>query len=111
VLRNGGAGQWTFFILSWAFMIVALVVQIWISITLNQAYTVPYHAYESMITLLTWFMAFKHLLASIIGLLLFGRIMRGRIAGHEYIVEVAGYLWYYTVVSSLLMWLFALRVA
>jgi len=106
-----GTNQQMFFLLSWAFMIVALVVQLVISITLNRAYTAPYDAYESVITLLTWFMAFKHLLAAIIGLLLFGRIMRGRIAGHEYLVEAAGYLWYYTVVSSLLMWVFALRLA
>ncbi len=111
VMRNGGAGQRTFFILPWALMIVAMVVQILISITLNRAYTTPYHAYESVITLLVWFMAFKHLLAAIIGLLLFGRIMRGRIAGHEYLVEAAGYFWYYTVISSLLMWLFALLIA
>ena len=90
---------------------VALVVQTWISITLNRAYTAPYSAYESVITLLMWFMAFKHLLAAILGLLLFGRIMRGRIAGHEYLAEAAGYWWYYTVVASLLMWLFALSLA
>jgi len=106
-----GANQQMFFLLAWAFMIVAMVVQLVISITLNRAYTPPYDAYESVITLLTWFMAFKHLLAAIIGLLLFGRIMRGRIAGHEYLVEAAGYFWYYTAVSSLLMWLFALRLA
>jgi hypothetical protein len=108
VLRNGGAGQRTFFVLAWVLMIVALVVQTWISIILNRAYTTPYSAYESVITLLMWFMAFKHLLAAILGLLLFGRIMRGRIAGHEYLAEASGYWWYYTVVASLLMWLFAL---
>ncbi len=111
VRRSEGSGQQMFFILSWALMIVALVVQTWISITLNRARTTPYHAYESVITLLMWFMAVKHLLAAILGLSLFGRIMRGRIAGHEYLVEAAGYWWYYTVVSSLLMWLFALLLA
>ncbi len=111
VRRSEGSGQQIFFILSLALMIVAMVVQILISIALNRAYTTPYHAYESVIILLVWYMAFKHLLAAIIGLLLFGRIMRGRIAGHEYLVETAGYWWYYTVISSLLMWLFALLIA
>ncbi len=111
VLRNGGTGQRTFFILAWALMIVALVVQTWISVTLNQAYTTPFDGYESVITLLMWFMAIKHLQAAILGLLLFGRIMRGRIAGHEYLAEASGYWWYYTVIASLLMWLFALLVA
>ena len=111
VPRNGGAGQQIFFILSWVFMIVALVVQTWISITLNRDYTTPFHAYESVITLLMWMMAVKHFQAAILGLLLFGRIRRGRIVGHEYIVEASGYWWYYTVVASLLMWLFALLLA
>ncbi len=110
-VRSGEGGQQMVFILSWALMIVAMVVQIWIAITLNRAYTTPYHAYESVSTLLIWLMAVKHLLAAIIGLLLFGRIMRGRIAGHEYLVEAAGYWWYYTVISSLLIWLFALLIA
>jgi len=111
VRRGEGNGQQMFFILSWVLMIVALVVQIWIGVTFTQAYTAPYDAYESLITLLMWFMALKHLLAVIPGLLLFGRIMRGRIAGHEYIAEVAGYWWYYTVIASLIIWLFALLVA
>ena len=111
VRRGEGSGQQMFFILSLALMIVALVVQIWISVTFNRAYTAPYDAYESLITLLMWFMALKHLLAVIPGLLIFGRIMCGRIAGHEYIAEVAGYWWYYTVIASLIIWLFALLVA
>ena len=46
-------------------------------------------------------------LAFIIGILLGGRILRGRLAGHEFVVEVTGYWWYYTVVASILLWLFA----
>jgi hypothetical protein len=111
VRRGEGSGQQVFFILSWALMIVALVIQTWISATLNQAYTAPYDAYESLITLLMWFMVLKHLLAALPGLLLFGRIIRGRIAGHEYIAEVAGYWWYYTVIASLIIWLFTLLLA
>jgi hypothetical protein len=111
VRRSEGSGQQMVFILSWAFMIVALVIQTWISVTLNRAYATPYNAYESVTSLLMWMMAVKHFLAAFIGLLLFGRIMRGRIAGQEYLAEAAGYWWYYTVISSLLMWLFALLIA
>jgi hypothetical protein len=106
-----GTNQQIFFLLSWVFMIVAMVVQFVISITLNRGYSTPYDAYESVITLLTWFTAIHLLLTAFIGLLLSGRIMRGRIAGHEYVVEVTGYWWYYTVVASLVMWLFALLLA
>ncbi len=116
VRRGESSGQLMFFIPAWLLMIVALVVQILIGITLNRAYikagtAPPYDAYESVITLLVWSMALRHLLAAILGLPLFGRIMRGRIAGYEYLVEASGYWWYYTVVASLLMWFFALRLA
>jgi len=111
VRRGESSGQLMFFIPAWALMILAMVVQILIGITLNRGYTAPYDAYESVITLLVWSMALRHLLAAILGLPLFGRIMRGRIAGYEYLVEASGYWWYYTVVASLLMWVFALLLA
>jgi hypothetical protein len=103
--------QQVFFILALVFMIVAMVVQIVISVTLNRGYTTPYDAYKSVITLLMWSMAVRHFLGFTLGLLLLGRIMRGRLAGREYLAEAAGYWWYYTVIASLLMWLFALLVA
>ena len=56
--------------------------------------------------LVIWFTAVHLLLAAIVGLLLGGRILRGRLAGHEFIAEVVGYWWYYTVVASVLLWLF-----
>ena len=111
VRRGESSGQLMFFIPAWLLMIVAMVVQILIGITLNRAYTAPYDAYESVITLIVWSMALRHMLAAILGLPLFGRIMRGRIAGYEYLVEASGYWWYYTVAASLLMWLYALRLA
>jgi hypothetical protein len=46
---------------------------------------------------------------SVIGLLLGGRLINGRIAGHEFIPQVVGYWWYYTVISGVILWLF-LRV-
>lgn len=105
-----GNSQQIFFILAFVFMLVAMTVQIVISVTLNRSYTTPFDAYESVITLLMWMMAVKHFLAAVLGLLLLGRIMRGRLAGREYLAEAAGYWWYYTVIASLLMWLFALLV-
>jgi len=111
VRRGESSGQLIFFIPAWALMILAMVVQILIGITLNRGYTAPYDAYESVITLIVWSMALRHALAAILGLPLFGRIMRGRIAGYEYLVEASGYWWYYTVAASLLMWLYALRLA
>jgi len=111
VRRGESSGQLMFFIPAWVLMIVAMVVQIGIGITLNRGYTPPYDAYESVITLIVWSMALRHALAAVLGLPLFGRIIRGRIAGFEYLVEASGYWWYYTVAASLLMWLFALRLA
>jgi hypothetical protein len=111
VRRSEDNSQTVVFILSWALMLVALGLQTWISVNFSRTYAAPFDAYESLITLLMWFMAIKHFQTSILGLLLTGRITRGRISGHEYLVEAASYWWYYTVIASLLMWLFALLVA
>jgi len=61
---------------------------------------------ESVQLLVTWFTAIHLLLAAFVGVLVGGRILRGRLAGHEFIAEVTGYWWYYTVVASVLLWLF-----
>ena len=90
-------------------MIVALVGEIWVGATLG--YSAPFHAYASLMLLLTWYSVVHLLLAAIIGLLLLGRILRGRLSGQGYITEVVGYWWYYTVVASLLMWLFSLLLS
>jgi heme/copper-type cytochrome/quinol oxidase subunit 3 len=107
--NNGGArgaSQPVFLILALLLMVVGLAVQIGIGASLR--FSVPFHAYASVILLITWFTAVHLLLAAFIGLLLIGRLLRGRLAGHAYIAEVVGYWWYYTVVASLLLWLFIL---
>jgi len=102
--KPGGAGQTPFFLLALVLMLVAGVSETWIGASLR--YGMPIQAYESVQLLLPWFTAVHLLLAVFIGLLLGGRILRGRLAGHEFIVEVVGYWWYYTVVASVLLWLF-----
>jgi heme/copper-type cytochrome/quinol oxidase subunit 3 len=106
VRRVGGAGQRALFIISWALILIALAAQIWVSVGLK--YASPFHAYASMLLLLAWYSAFHLLLAAIIGLLVLGRILNGRLVDRGYIVEVVGYWWYYTVIAGLLMWLFSL---
>jgi hypothetical protein len=104
--RPGGTGQTLFLLLAVVLMLAAGVGETWIGAALR--YGVPIHAYESVQLLVVWFAAIHLLLATIIGLLLGGRVLRGRLAGHEFIVEVTGYWWYYTVIASLLLWLFGL---
>ena len=103
--KNSESVQPAIFILARVFMIAALVGQSWIGATLG--YAAPFHAYVSLILFLTWYSAVHLLLTVIVGLLLLGRVLRGRLAGYSYIIGVTGYWWYYTVVSALLMWLFA----
>jgi hypothetical protein len=104
--RPGGTGQTLFFLLALVLMLAAGVGETWIGAALR--YGIPIHAYESVQLLVVWFAAIHLLLAAIIGLLLGGRILRGRLAGPEFIPEVVGYWWYYTVIASLLLWLFGL---
>jgi len=80
--KAGETGQSLFFLLSLLIMLAAAVGE-------------------------TWFTAVHLWLAAIIGILLGGRILRGRVTGHEFVAEVTGYWWYYTVVASILLWLFA----
>jgi len=103
-----GSGQPIIFVISLLLMLAALIGQSWVGATLG--YAAPFHAYASLILLLTWFSVVHLLLAVIVGILLWGRIVRGRLAGHGYIVEVTGYWWYYTVIASVLMWLFSVLI-
>ena len=103
--KAGETGQTLFILLALLLMLAAAVLQTWIGATLQ--YGVPIQAYESIHLLVTWFTAVHLWLAVIIGILLGGRILRGRVAGHEFVVEVSGWWWYYTVVASILLWLFA----
>jgi hypothetical protein len=107
--KAGETGQTPFFLLALVLMLAAGVVETWIGASLR--YGIPISAYESMELLVTWFTAIHLLLASIIGILLFGRILRGRLAGHEFIAEVTGYWWYYTVIAGILLWLFGTYLA
>ncbi len=103
--KDGGTGQTPFLLLALVLMLAAGVAETWVGVALK--YGVPISAYESVQLLATSFTAIHLLLAALIGILLVGRILRGRLAGHEFIVAVTGYWWYYTVVASILLWLFA----
>lgn len=104
--KAGETGQSVFFLISLLIMIAAAVGETWIGATL--AYGVPIQAYESVHFFITWFTAVHLWLAAVIGILVVGRILRGRIAGgHEFVAEVTGWWWYYTVIASILLWLFA----
>lgn len=102
--KDGNTGQAFFFLLALVLMLAAGVAETWIGAALR--YGIPISAYESVQLLVTWFTAVHLLLAAFVGILLGGRILRGRLAGHEFIAEVTGYWWYYTVVASVLLWLF-----
>ncbi|MDQ2715402.1 MAG: hypothetical protein M3Z08_10890 [Chloroflexota bacterium] len=106
--RRAGVGPRVFVMVAVVLMIVAMVGQLLIARGLG--YAGPFHAYASLILLSTWYSAAHLLLAAIVGVLLLGRIMRGRLAEHPYIAEVVGYWWYYTVIASLVMWAFTLFI-
>ena len=102
--KDGNTGQAFFFLLALVLMLAAGVAETWIGAALR--YGIPISAYESVQLLVTWFTAIHLLLEAFVGILVGGRILRGRLTGHEFIVEVTGYWWYYTVVASVLLWLF-----
>ncbi|HZS75471.1 MAG TPA: hypothetical protein VFA41_02565 [Ktedonobacteraceae bacterium] len=108
VRRNNGNGQSVFYMLALILMVLALVGQTWVELSLGYTST-PFHAYESVLMLATWFTWVHFLLTIIVGLLVLGRIFRGRLVGQfSFIAEVTGYWWYYTILASLFLWLFTL---
>lgn len=107
IRRGGGAG--VFFVLSLVLVIAALAVQIWTWTTLGYT-TAPesapaYDAFQSLVILVAAFNTIHIFVLAVIGVLLGGRIMNGRIAGHEFIPIVVGYWWYYSVLSGVILWL------
>jgi hypothetical protein len=104
---NGEVGPSSFFMLALLFMVLALAGQTWVNLSLGYT-TTPFHAYESMLMLITWFTWVHFLLALIVGILVLGRVLRGRLAGFGFMAEVTGYWWYYTVLSALLLWIVSL---
>src|SRR5581483_2824121 len=107
--KPGQTGQTVLLVVAIVLMLAAGVMETWLGASLK--YGTPISAYESVLLLITWFTAIHLLLSAVIGLLVWGRVLRGRIAGREFIVEVTGYWWYYTVIASLLLWLFGVFFA
>ena len=107
--KPGGTGQTAVFLVAAVLMLAVGVAETWLGAALK--YGGPHitiDAYQSVQLLIVWYTAVHLLLAAAIGILMFGRILRGRVAGREFIVEVTGYWWYYTVISGVALWLFGL---
>lgn len=104
---NGETSPSAFLMLALLFMVLALVGQTWVNLSLGYT-TTPFPAYESVLMLITWFTWVHFLLTTIIGILVLGRVLRGRLAGFGFMAEVTGYWWYYTVLSALLLWVVSL---
>jgi heme/copper-type cytochrome/quinol oxidase subunit 3 len=105
-----GSSQPVGAVLATLLMVVAFAAEIWLWRSLN--YTTPpdaapvYDAYQSIVLLIVGFSTVHLFLTSVLGLLMWGRSRNGRLAGQEYLVRAAGYWWYYTVISGVILWLF-----
>jgi cytochrome c oxidase subunit 3 len=95
-------------IVAWVLMAVAMVGQIALFFSIR--YPAPTHAYGSVVQIMTGYHAIHLFLGVLIGFLLIGRIVRGRIIGYEYVVQGAGYWWYYVAVAAAITWLFTALV-
>lgn len=107
--KAGGKGPTVVFLVSALLMLAAGVAETWLGTALKYGGangSVTIDAYQSVQLLIVWYTAVHLLLSAAIGILLFGRILRGRLAGREFIAEVTGYWWYYTVISGVALWLF-----
>jgi hypothetical protein len=103
---ESGGGPAVVFVLSWLLLLAGGVVDVWLGSNLK--YGIPISAYESVQLLIIWSTGIHFLLTALIGLLLLGRVLRGRlrIDGIPFVPEVVGYWWYYTIIAGVLMWIF-----
>jgi uncharacterized membrane protein len=98
--RLSDVARWTRFALGAA--AVAFGLQIWFIHSLNLVQ--PVHAYGSFVMLLTGWHAAQLALVMILGGIVLGRAVRGRLAGREYVPVVTGYYWYWVGLSGVVMW-------
>jgi heme/copper-type cytochrome/quinol oxidase subunit 3 len=107
---RGGGSQHLAVVLATLLMLGALGCEIWYWLALNYT-TAPtafpaYDTYQSIVLLVAGFSVVHLFLAAVVGMLMTGRSANGRLAGQEYLVQAAGYWWYYTVLSGVIIWLF-----
>lgn len=107
--KPDGKGPAIFLLLSLILMLVVGVGETWLGAALKYGgANGAIDAYQSVQLLIVWFTAMHLLLAVIVGILLGGRLLRGRLSGQEFLVETTGYWWYYTIIAALLLWIFGL---
>jgi cytochrome c/quinol oxidase subunit I len=63
---------------------------------------VPLHAYASSISLLVLFHAWHLIAALVMGLLVLGRLFKGRIGGREYVIQIVGWWLWYTAILAVI---------
>jgi heme/copper-type cytochrome/quinol oxidase subunit 3 len=84
--------------ISWLITLAGFVGSLIVFGGLNEP--VPLHAYASSISLFVLFHAWHLLAALVMGLLVLGRLFRGRIGGREYVIQIVGWwLWYAAALS------------
>jgi heme/copper-type cytochrome/quinol oxidase subunit 3 len=102
-LRKGSTGQYRVGVLiAWVLAILAFIAQMVVLLSLN--HPIPLDGFDSIVLITTAYHGVHLLITIIIGLLLLGRIGRGRIVGYEYLAEVSGYWWVYVAISALTTW-------
>lgn len=85
-------------VLGWLLTVAGLVGTIAVFASLSAP--LPLHAYASSIGLFTLFHAWHLVVGTVIGAIVLGRLLKGRIGDRGYVIEVAGYwLWYAAAIS------------
>jgi heme/copper-type cytochrome/quinol oxidase subunit 3 len=90
-------------IAAWVLVLIALVGQLVVLFGLR--YSIPENGFASLVMVMSAYHAVHLLVTALIGFLVLGRVLHGRIAGHEYITEVTGYWWYYVAATAVTTWL------
>ena len=95
-------------VLGWLLSLAGLVASVVVFLAYNPG--LPLHAYASSMSLFILFHSWHLVIALVICAIPLGRLLRGRIGGREYTIQITGWWLWYTVVTAVVMLVLTLAI-
>jgi cytochrome c oxidase subunit I len=106
--RGSGGGVRGALVLGWLLSLAGLVASLVVFLDYNAG--LPLHAYASSMGLFILFHGWHLVIALVICAIPLSRLLRGRIGGREYTIQITGWWLWYTAVTAIVMMVLTLAV-